>query len=115
MRLKSIYPSKFSQWVLRSGFNSEFEFWRSFSGLSDGTEYDLMNDYLGSLGYVGTAFDRLFAFLRDQTGKDGTMFDIGNEFFDGTYSPVSGGSFEFADGSNFTFADGSDFEFGKDA
>lgn len=89
-RLKRISPSKFNAWVKRSGFTDEMNFWSSLSGLSRGTVVDHMTTYLSSLGYSGTPSDQFRKFLRDQTGLLGTTFDMGNQFFDGTFSVTPG-------------------------
>ena len=85
-RLRLQYPSKFAAWVQRSGYRDELEFWDSLSTLQRGTVVDHMINYLTSLGYPGTPNDQLKRFLIDQVGKNGTLFDLANEFFDGTFS-----------------------------
>lgn len=108
-RLRPIHASKFRSWVLRSGFTDEYHFWSSLSGLSSGTITDHMESYLGSLSYTGTPQDKLRKFLRDQTSNLGTTFDMGNQFFDGTFSAGSGapvGSITDDDGNYIKDDDG---------
>lgn len=89
-RLRPIYPSKFRTWVQRAGYKTELEFWSSLSGISKGTVVDHMVSYLTSQGYRGTPDDQFASFLRAQTSMNGTIFDMGNQFFDGTFSVVAG-------------------------
>ena len=106
------YDTKdFNEWITRSGFIDEYDFWSSLSGLGVGTTVDHMVSYLTSLGYVGSPHDQFRLFLEGQMGNIGSVYDIATKFYEGTWSPGAGDTFEFADGSNFNFADGDDFEF----
>lgn len=88
-RLRPIFPSKFLAWVKRVGYTDEFDFWSSLSGIQSTSVVDHMVTYLRSLGYTGTPNDQFRRFLKDQVGLiggyEGTTFDMGNEFFDGTF------------------------------
>ena len=97
--LRPLYPSKFWDWVRRSGYPDEFTFWSSLSGIQASTIVDHMNHYLGSLGYTGTPWDKRKQFLIDQTTGGGTIFDVANKFFDGTFSVSSGDSVRDDDGN----------------
>jgi hypothetical protein len=91
----------FEQWVKRSGFDDELDFWSSLSGLSSGTVYDHMDEYLGYLGYTGDTGDKLRTFIIDQVGNIGTTFDNANEMFLGSYSTA-----EYESGVNILTEDG---------
>lgn len=89
-RLKILDTYDFFQWVKRSGYTDEMDFWSSLSGIPTGTVVDHMVEYLSSLGYGGTPNDQLAQFLKDQVGLvggyEGTLYDMANELFDGTFS-----------------------------
>lgn len=85
-RLTVLDTSDFYDWVTRSGYRDEHEFWQSLSGLADGSTVDHMIEYLSSLGYAGTPGDMACQFLRDQTGLTGSLYDMASQFYQGVWS-----------------------------
>lgn len=106
-RLTRIDTADFYDWVHRSGYDDELDFWSSLSGLSSGSLVDHMTTYLASLGYTGTPNDQFRQFLRDQTGIDGTIYDLANHLYQGTFSlGVGSQNITTEDGINITTEDG---------
>lgn len=96
-RLTSLDTYDFYRWVKRLGFNDEYEFWQSLSGLSRGTVVDHMNEYLTSLGYTGHPDDKFHQFLIDQVAFAGgnpnqlrTLYDLANFLYDDGFDDGGG-------------------------
>lgn len=93
-RLTRLDTSDFFLWVRRSGFRDEMDLWSGLSGLTRGTVVDHMVKYLSSLGYSGQPDDQFRQFLKDQvgliSGKEGTLFDMANKLYQGTFSQGGG-------------------------
>lgn len=89
-RLNRLDEKDFYAWVKRSGYANELDFWSGLSGLSKGTLVDHMTTYLRSLGYTGSPDVQFRQFLKDQvgliSGREGTLYDMASEFYEGTYT-----------------------------
>ena len=100
----------FWDWVFRSGYKNEFDFWSSLSSINNGTTYDHMVNYLSSLGYSGSPHDMFRKFLEGQVGNLGTIYDMATVFYEGTWGAGAGGgggdSIVDADGNIIVDADG---------
>lgn len=93
----------------RNGFTDELDFWRSLSGLSQGTIADHLIHYLRSLGYTGTATDQLRDFLQDQVdfaGQGATLYDLADRFYNGTYPPAGADALLMETGDFLLLEDG---------
>lgn len=84
----------FLAFLSRSGYLNEHDFWSSLSGLSKGTTFDHMREYLTNEGYTGSPHDQFRQFLHAQTSLGGALRDMAREFYQGTFS-VGGGEITF--------------------
>lgn len=89
----------FYQFLQRSGYTDEYDFWSSLSGLSSGTETDHMVHYLQSLGYGGCTANMFYDFIQDQaqfTADQGaSRYDLLNKLYQGSFG---GGVQEYDNG-----------------